>query len=83
MSLRLSIRLSNSPVWLYATFSLILPLLATELFADLVYHHVWGPRRKSWTIEMTLLSALMRNIGQHSHLGDMVCETLHAASSSC
>ncbi|KZT72905.1 hypothetical protein DAEQUDRAFT_762704 [Daedalea quercina L-15889] len=44
---------------------------ATELFAALIYHHVWGPRRKSWTIEMTLLSALMRNVGQHSHLGDM------------
>ncbi|KAH9837277.1 lipase/ esterase [Rhodofomes roseus] len=44
---------------------------ATELFSELVYHHVWGPRRKSWAIEMTLLSALMRNVGQHTHLGDM------------
>ncbi|KAH9929679.1 lipase/ esterase [Fomitopsis serialis] len=40
---------------------------ATELFSELVYHHVWGPRRKSWTVEMTLLSALMRNVGQHTH----------------
>ena len=44
---------------------------ATELASDFLSHHIWGPRRKSWGIEMTLLSALMRNIAQHSTLTNL------------
>ena len=42
------------------------------LAADVVAHQVWGPRRKSWGIEMTLLSSMMRDVSRYSHLTDIV-----------
>ncbi|KAI0313429.1 esterase [Amylostereum chailletii] len=44
---------------------------ATELASDTLTHHVWGPRKKSWGLKMTLLSSLMRNAGRHSKLVDI------------
>ncbi|PCH34152.1 hypothetical protein WOLCODRAFT_113251 [Wolfiporia cocos MD-104 SS10] len=58
-------------IWQLGKMGAVAAKKAAELATDLVYHHVWGPRRKSWGIEMTLLSCIMRDIGQHSHLGDM------------
>jgi hypothetical protein len=45
---------------------------ATEVTTDVLSHHIWGPRRKSWGIEMTILSSLFRNAGRHSALVDIV-----------
>ena len=45
---------------------------ATEVTGDVLSHHVWGPRKKSWGIEMTIVSSLMRGAGRHSTLVDIV-----------
>ncbi|KAG5647692.1 hypothetical protein DXG03_008415 [Asterophora parasitica] len=44
---------------------------ATEITGDVVSHHVWGPRKKSWGIEMTIVSSIMRGAGRHSSLIDI------------
>ncbi|KAI0652405.1 Alpha/Beta hydrolase protein [Trametes meyenii] len=44
---------------------------ATTLAVDVVSHHIWGPPRKSWGIEMTLLSSMMRGVSRYSHLTDI------------
>ncbi|KAG9092550.1 hypothetical protein FS749_015648 [Ceratobasidium sp. UAMH 11750] len=44
---------------------------ATDLASDFVSHHIWGPRKKSWGIEMTLLSSFMRGVGRHTRLTDI------------
>jgi hypothetical protein len=52
--------------------SSFIPCLATEVTGDVLSHHVWGPRKKSWGIEMTIVSSLMRGAGRHSTLVDIV-----------
>jgi hypothetical protein len=42
--------------------------LATEITAELLLHKIWGPRKKSWGIEMTIATSLLRGIGNHSGL---------------
>ncbi|KAG6919026.1 hypothetical protein DXG01_009736 [Tephrocybe rancida] len=44
---------------------------ATEVTGDVLSHHVWGPRKKSWGIEMTIVSSIMRGAGRHSSLVDI------------
>ncbi len=39
---------------------------------DALAHTIWGPRKKSWGIQMTLMSSLMRGAGQHTELMDVV-----------
>jgi hypothetical protein len=53
---------------------------ATEVTGDVLLHHVLGPRRKSWGIEMTIVSSLMRGAGRHSTLVDIVSLALHTIS---
>ena len=48
---------------------------ATEITGDVLSHHVWGPRKKSWGIEMTIVSSIMRGAGRHSSLVDIVRAT--------
>lgn len=50
--------------------SLCLPGL--ELAVDVLSHHVYGPRRKTWGIEMTIVNSLARDASSHSHLFDIV-----------
>lgn len=47
------------------------PLPATDIASDLVRHQLIGARKKSWGLEMTILSAFMRNMGSHSTLADL------------
>jgi hypothetical protein len=47
-------------------------LLATMIAGDVVSHSIWGPRKKSWGIQMTILSSFMRDAGRHSSLVDIV-----------
>ncbi|KAI0778726.1 Alpha/Beta hydrolase protein [Trametes elegans] len=54
--------------WKFGTFAAV---KATTLAADVVSHHLWGPPRKSWGIEMTLLSSIMRGVSRYSHLTDI------------
>ncbi|KAI0699386.1 Alpha/Beta hydrolase protein [Cerioporus squamosus] len=55
-------------LWQYGAFAAV---KATTLAADVLSHQIWGPRRKSWGIEMTLLSSIMRGVGRYSHLTDI------------
>lgn len=43
-----------------------------ELAADVLSHHIYGPRRKTWGIEMTIVNSLARDASSHSHLFDIV-----------
>lgn len=45
---------------------------ATEIAGDALSHTIWGPRKKSWGIQMTLITSLMRDLGRHSALVDIV-----------
>lgn len=44
---------------------------ATDVASDLVRHKLVGARRPSWGIEMTIISAFMRNIGNNTALADI------------
>ena len=55
-----------------ACAELYILVLATGLFSAAVSHTVYGPLRKSWGIEMTLLTAIMRDVYMHTHLADLV-----------
>ncbi|KZT08648.1 uncharacterized protein LAESUDRAFT_648554 [Laetiporus sulphureus 93-53] len=58
-------------IWQVGRLGAFAAMKASELVSDVVSYHVRGPRRKSWGIEMTLLTSIMRDVGSHSHLGDM------------
>jgi hypothetical protein len=49
---------------------------ATEVTIDVLSHHLRGPRKKSWGIEMTLITSILRNAGNHSYLADIVGDML-------
>ncbi|KIM31627.1 hypothetical protein M408DRAFT_235905 [Serendipita vermifera MAFF 305830] len=66
-------RVHNAPLslvnlWKYGAF---LATKATDIASDLLRHQLIGARKKSWGLEMTILSAFMRNIGHHSTLADL------------
>jgi hypothetical protein len=46
--------------------------VATEVASDVVSHQIWGPRKRSWSLPMTILAGIMRNAGRHSNLVDIV-----------
>jgi hypothetical protein len=50
-----------------------LPRPATEMTGDVLSHHIWGPRKKSWGIEMTIITSFMRGAARHTALVDIVC----------
>ena len=57
--------------------------LGAEIFADVMSHYIWGPRRPSWGIEMTLISSLMRNTNRHTQLADIVSNANERLWSFC
>lgn len=44
-----------------------------EVAGEVLSHSIWGPRKKSWGLEMTIITTLMRDVGRHSALVDIVC----------
>lgn len=44
---------------------------ATEITSDVLSHHIWGPRRKTWGIEMTIITSLLRGADRHSAFVDI------------
>ncbi|TFK67355.1 alpha/beta-hydrolase [Pluteus cervinus] len=56
-------------VWKYGY---VVASKAIEIASDVLSHHIRGPRRKSWGIEMTVISAFMRGLAPHSALVDLV-----------
>ncbi|KAJ1302605.1 hypothetical protein OPQ81_002922 [Rhizoctonia solani] len=61
-------RLSVSDIWYLGTF---IASKATDLAIDFALHHTRGPRKKSWGIEMTLISSFMRGVARHTRLTDI------------
>ncbi|PVF98638.1 hypothetical protein CPB86DRAFT_732917 [Serendipita vermifera] len=59
---------SFTELWKYGAF---LASKATDLASELVRHQFLGARKKSWGIEMTMLTALMRNIGKNTALTNL------------
>ncbi|KZT27694.1 lipase/ esterase [Neolentinus lepideus HHB14362 ss-1] len=55
-------------LWKYGAFA---ATKAKDIVGDVIVHQIWGPRRKTWGIEMTLLTSFMRNAGKHSQLVDI------------
>ena len=51
-----------------------LPNLSTAscIAWDILIHHIWGPRRRTWGIEMTVINSMMRDVSRHSSLADIV-----------
>ena len=51
------------------------------MLAALVAHTIRGPPKKSWGIEMTFMTCMMRDISRHSHLADIVSLLVRLPSS--
>ena len=58
-------------VWEYWKFAAAAATKATHVTSEVLSHKIWGPRRKSWGIEMTIVTSLMREIEAHSDLVDI------------
>ncbi|KAG6873859.1 hypothetical protein C0995_010471 [Termitomyces sp. Mi166 len=58
-------------IWDIWKFGLVVVSKATEVTGDVLSHHMWGPRKKSWGIEMTIVSSIMRGAGRHSSFVDI------------
>ncbi|CUA67392.1 Acetyl-hydrolase [Streptomyces hygroscopicus] [Rhizoctonia solani] len=61
-------RLSISDLWYFGTF---VASKTTDLAIDFALHHTRGPRKKSWGIEMTLITSFMRGVARHTRLTDI------------
>ncbi|KAG6380959.1 Alpha/Beta hydrolase protein [Boletus reticuloceps] len=46
-------------------------LTASSLARDIIVYHIWGPRRRTWGIEMTVINSVMRDVSRHSSLADI------------
>ncbi|KAI0785317.1 Alpha/Beta hydrolase protein [Irpex lacteus] len=55
-------------LWKHAAF---VAWKATGVLTAAASHTLHGPPRKSWGIEMTILTAIMRDVNLHSHLADL------------
>ncbi|KAH0838098.1 Alpha/Beta hydrolase protein [Lanmaoa asiatica] len=54
--------------WRYPIFAVN---KASSLARDILIHHIWGPRRRTWGIEMTMINSMMRDVSRHSSLADI------------
>ncbi|KAF8140503.1 Alpha/Beta hydrolase protein [Boletus edulis] len=61
-----SINLWNA--WKYPVFAVN---KASSLARDIIVYHIWGPRRRTWGIEMTVINSVMRDVSRHSSLADI------------
>ncbi|KAI5898069.1 alpha/beta-hydrolase [Schizophyllum commune H4-8] len=58
-------------IWQWWRYPALVAYKTTELAQEMVHYTLWGPRKPSWGIEMTLINALMRGAAQHSALVDI------------
>ncbi|SGY47202.1 BQ5605_C001g00506 [Microbotryum silenes-dioicae] len=56
-------------LWQYLPF---LAVQGTALTKAFINHHLYGPPKPSWGIELTLFTALLREVAAYSHLSDVV-----------
>ncbi|KAK7058523.1 hypothetical protein VNI00_002159 [Paramarasmius palmivorus] len=57
--------------WHLWKYGVVAAAKTTELTLDLLSYQIWGPRKKSWGLEMTIINSLMRGAGRHSALVDI------------
>ncbi|KAF7307197.1 Methionine aminopeptidase 2 [Mycena indigotica] len=58
-------------LWHLWKYGLVVAAKSVEMVGAVIAHNIYGPRRPSWGIEMTLITSFMRNAGQHSALVDI------------
>ncbi|EAU92583.1 esterase [Coprinopsis cinerea okayama7 len=57
--------------WEYWKFAAVAATKATHVTTEVLSHKIWGPRRKSWGIEMTVVTSLIREMERHADLVDI------------
>ncbi|TFK26642.1 alpha/beta-hydrolase [Coprinopsis marcescibilis] len=57
--------------WEYWKFAAVAATKATHVTSEVLSHTIWGPRKKSWGIEMTIITSLIREIERHANLVDI------------
>ncbi|CAG8660898.1 2643_t:CDS:2 [Funneliformis mosseae] len=62
---------NNDGGWLLLDHAALLTSQATVLTANFFTHHLSGPRKPSWPIQLTLMCAAMRTLTDHTHLVDV------------
>ncbi|CAB4422991.1 unnamed protein product [Rhizophagus irregularis] len=65
---------NNSDGWMLLDHAALITSQATILTTNFFTHHLSGPRKPSWPIQLTLMCASMRALTDHTHLADI--ETL-------
>jgi hypothetical protein len=65
---------SRNDGWMLLDRAALITSQATILTANFFTHHLSGPRKPSWPIQLTLMCASMRALTDHTHLADI--ETL-------
>ncbi|KZT62653.1 hypothetical protein CALCODRAFT_505425 [Calocera cornea HHB12733] len=60
--------LSLTALWSAAAF---LSRKAADVAGDVLRHQLYGPKKKSWGLQMTVLSAVMRGMGKYEGLGNL------------
>ncbi|KZP28801.1 alpha/beta-hydrolase [Athelia psychrophila] len=68
MKRRESVPIRLWDIWRYGALA---ASKGVEVAGEVLSHGIWGPRKKSWGIEMTIITTLMRDVGQHSALVDI------------
>ncbi|TFK41864.1 Alpha/Beta hydrolase protein [Crucibulum laeve] len=58
-------------LWECWKYGLAIAIKATEVTGDVLAHQIWGPRKKSWGLDMTIFTSLARGAGRHSALFDI------------
>ncbi|CAG8672333.1 4_t:CDS:2 [Dentiscutata erythropus] len=66
-----SVVCSSSDSWKLLDHAVLLTSQATVLTANFLTHHLSGPRKPSWPIQLTLICAAMRALTEHTHLADV------------
>ncbi|KIY73560.1 hypothetical protein CYLTODRAFT_365646 [Cylindrobasidium torrendii FP15055 ss-10] len=57
--------------WHYYKYGWALASKAAQVSKDVASHAIWGPRKKTWGLEMTIISSFMRDVAAHSSLVDI------------
>ncbi|KAK2461449.1 hypothetical protein APHAL10511_005912 [Amanita phalloides] len=58
-------------LWDWWKYAMLVATKATEVTTEVITHHIRGPRRKTWGIEMTVVTSLVRGAARHSSLVDI------------
>ncbi|KAF9074924.1 Alpha/Beta hydrolase protein [Rhodocollybia butyracea] len=55
-------------LWKYGVIAVV---KATEVVGAILVHNIYGPKKRSWGIEMTIINTIMRGANRHSALVDI------------